>query len=159
MGKMLGFSLIELMACVAIMALITSASLPAFNQWQNKQDFAALISQVIGAIHRAKAFSIQRHQDYWVGWNTSCFWLASVPTNSCTQQVVELPEWSRISGNFSSGNVVQFSQGRGMAGFSSGTLTLGHSALPQLEVRIVVSSLGRIRLCQTESLFSAMDMC
>ncbi|RTE86134.1 MULTISPECIES: prepilin-type N-terminal cleavage/methylation domain-containing protein [Gammaproteobacteria] len=159
MVKGLGFSLIELMACVAIMAVLSGISVPVFHHWQNKQKFAAMVSQIVGAIEQAKAFSIQRHQDYWVGWNDSCFWVDASESSDCAHQAFMRPATLTISSNFSQGNSIQFSKGRGMAAFSSGTLKLAHNAFLQHEVRIVVSSLGRIRSCQTGQLFPAMDHC
>lgn len=155
-----GFTLIELLACMAIMGIIGTASIPAFNRWQSQQTYRNNVDKVLLAFQSAKQNAIGTYQDYWVSWLDGCIAISPDELASCeTTQGQLLDDAITLNGNFASGNQVRFSQGRGMAGFNSGSLRIRHQFFDTHETRLIVSALGRIRLCQSRALFSEIEEC
>ncbi|RUO37390.1 hypothetical protein CWE13_05370 [Aliidiomarina shirensis] len=158
---MRGFSLIEVMLVTLLLTVLGAMGWPALqrNLWQ--QQLYSSAEQIYAAIRDARLQAIASGEDQWFGFSKSgelCFWQTERPPQSCapehfasgtaSQRVIQQPpELINIATNFSPIPAVRFSALNGMAGFSAGRFQISHSELSDQSIRVIISTLGRIRIC------------
>src|SRR5690554_3973219 len=155
-----GFSLLELMLVCALMALLLGFGGVQFTQWHWRSQFSAEIQQVLASFELAKTQAQKHNRDYWLGIQAQCLWLAPTEHSNCNESAAyKRPQSLNWQAEFASGNQVKFTAGRGMSGFSSGRLRIQHRQFAGHEVRLIMSALGRIRLCETQPLLNGVPPC
>ncbi|WP_158247269.1 prepilin-type N-terminal cleavage/methylation domain-containing protein [Geothermobacter hydrogeniphilus] len=59
-----GFSLIELIVVMAIMAIVTTIAAPSFMQWRQNAVYREASLDLLGALRKARNFSISNNREY-----------------------------------------------------------------------------------------------
>ncbi|RUO18306.1 hypothetical protein CWE08_11675 [Aliidiomarina iranensis] len=166
-----GFSLIEVMLITIMLVVLGAMGWPAMQKYFWQQQLYAGGEQLYAAIRDARIQAISLGQDQWFGLSQAgelCYWqtenqphtcvadssAASTPANTPANtpekgvNLFRLPHDSLLlSTNFSPVPAVRFSAGNGMAGFSAGRFQLSHKMLSEQTVRVIISTLGRVRVC------------
>ena len=162
-----GFSLVELLITLAVIALLTGVAAPAMARFIDNARLHAATQQLASELVRARNhaithqqasyFSLQRDgADWCFGWgvNRDCRCHAIPAENTCTTGTGETTQIHRFrSGDYpgihlrlpganSTGRQLRFSPVRGTATAASIILTNR-----QGEQHVIVSPLGRIRRC------------
>jgi type IV fimbrial biogenesis protein FimT len=157
-----GFTLVELMAVVAIMAILGSLGVPAFRSLLLNQRLAAASSGFVAALSLARTEAIQRSQKIHVGAldgsNWSSGWAVQAgPEGAMTtlRKFEKLPNGVSIDVELGDGfargldyDSNGFSRRAGGSGFGAGCLTL--KAESGRRTSIVVSASGRARVCNPD---------
>ena len=157
-----GFTLVELMAVLAIMAILGSLGVPAFRDLLLNQRLAAASNGFVAALNLARTEAIQRSQKVHVlaleanDWSTG--WAVRAGPDDALQTLRKferLPNGVSIDAALGDGFVQGldydsngFSRRAGGSGFGAGCLTL--KAESGRRTSIVVSASGRARVCNPD---------
>jgi len=167
-----GFTLIEAMIVIAIIAIVLSLAVPSFNDFFEKNRLKRAAEDVYGMIVKAKAEAVVRNVDLSVSVDTSQWCVGYATTASCVcdpgltvtcavpvagtdvTQVVDggvLQESGvTISENFA-GSGPTFNSVRGTAG--AGTIALEAGSW---QLNVVVSPQGRVKICAPDTSTTSM---
>lgn len=155
-----GFTLLELMVVCALLAFLAGIGSVQLLHWHWRSQYSAEVQQVHAHFERAKSTAQLQHSDTWLGIAEQCLWLASHDQGDCASDAVyNRPSAFSWHPEFASGAKVRFSAGRGMAGFAAGRLVMRDLRFAEHETHLIVSALGRIRVCQTTQLLSQLPRC
>ncbi|OUS09944.1 hypothetical protein A9Q89_12260 [Gammaproteobacteria bacterium 53_120_T64] len=167
-----GFTLIEAMIVIAIVAIVLSLAVPSFNDFFEKNRLKRAAEEVYGLITKARAEAVIRSVDMRVDVDagTWCLGYEERPSpfdppcncanaNSCTVDVAGTPVTQVVSGADFSGvtitesfaGVTFFDTVKGTAG--NGTVSLSAA---DWDLDVVVSNMGRVRICAPSSSQSTM---
>jgi len=169
-----GFSLIEAMVVVAVIAILATVAAPSYIELIGKQRLKGAASVLYGDLQYARSEAVQRNTPVTVTFDTSatpwCYIIHTGTTctcgasGSCTGSAVNL---KNVSGADSSGvtmalaltggaTEIPFEPRQGMA-TTSGNITL--TGINSLQVQNQVNLLGRVRLCSPGGAVSGYSSC
>lgn len=157
-----GFTLVELMAVVAIMAILGSIAVPSFRELLLNQRLAAASSGFVAALNLARTEAIQRSQKVHVGALQGSDWSSGWAVQAGPEGAMhtlrkfeKLPSGVSVDAALGDGFVRGldydsngFSRRAGGTGFGAGCLTL--KAESGRRASIVVSASGRARVCNPD---------
>lgn len=165
-----GFTLIEAMIVVAIVAILLSIAVPSFNDFFEKNRLKRAAEEVYGLLAKAKAETVVRNVDLSVSIKPAAPWcvgyaVTTVASDCCNAGACTVPvgdvagipvdvtqqidgaTFANVSitgtGAFLGGGGAAFNSVRGSAGAGSVVLTTPAG----WGLNVVVSSKGRIRIC------------
>lgn len=158
--KQPGFTLIELLLVSSLLTVLASASIQNWLQWRWRLQYKHNLQAVAAAVKQAQHLAQLQHKDYWLSVESDCIWLAPSSQGSCQQSSV-LTQPTAISWHpqFTNGKQLRFMAGRGLSGFGAGSIRLQHLRFGEHEAAVVVSSLGRVRVCENHSLLAGVPLC
>lgn len=161
-----GFTLIELMITVAIVAILAYLAAPSFQETLQKQRVEGAAEGLLAALHNAKAEAIKTNSAMRIVFtptgtgtthSTWCYGMTNAgaatcvctvdadATNDCaTGSVVQNTEYTDVTVSFNTSNSRVFNPLRGTS--SSGTVTF--SAGNNRSLGIVTFTNGRVRICK-----------
>ena len=155
-----GFTLIEAMIVVAVIAVLLAVAVPSFSNFFEKNRLKRATEEVYGLITKARAEGVIRDTNMSVAVDTDawCLGYAAVVGCDCTEtdlteadacavSIAGTPVRQVVSGaNFTgvdmAGSDIDFNHVKGTASAGSVTLASGVWAL-----KIMVSNVGRVRIC------------
>lgn len=160
-----GFTLVELMVTVAVLAILLAVGIPALQTTLDKRRLTGAVEQLYSDLQYARSEAIRQNRNvtvYFSGTSTWCYGMdddtssacncSSAPGN-CTvggvQKVVAGTGFRNVTlseNTFASGNVT-FDPRRGTAS-PQGRVSLQSSAIGT--VKVIVSSPGRVRICSDD---------
>lgn len=157
-----GFTLVELMAVVAIAAILGSLAVPSFRNLLLNQRLAAASSNFAAALSLARTEAIQRSQKVHVGALEGSDWSSGwVVQAGAEDAIYTLRKFEKLPGGVSIDTALGdgfvrgldydsngFSRRAGGTGFGAGCLTL--KAESGRRASIVVSASGRARVCNPD---------
>jgi len=165
-----GFTLIELMITIAILAVLTALATPSFNSFFAKKRVEGFATELLTDLQYARSESAQRNISVQVTLGTNCYVihaLANITTTaatdtSCTQTVgtastigtnqtelktVKVATGSTLSFSPGTGSIL-FDPVRGMAIISSGTnIITTTSSMDAWTMRTNITAIGRVNNC------------
>ena len=142
-----GFTLMELMVAIAVVAILSAIAVPNMISWRNNAQFNSAVRQVKIALEETRMDAIKANMpsrmDFNIGgdsfdrvkWDSGANAFAAPVTR-------ELPPGTTITGSTFAGNQVQFSS-RGMA--NNGTVTLQGSAGQTRQIIVAITGTTRIQ--------------
>lgn len=154
-----GFSLLEVILVTLLITILAGTGWPALQRNMQQQQLMGAAELVYLALRDARLAAIGSGVDWWFGKAHNgelCFANYAVWPAHCSPQLggdnsviplAQLPEQIHVGAHFHANQAARFSAYTGMAGFSSGRFEVRHSELADTTVTIIVSSLGRIRMC------------
>lgn len=166
-----GFSAIELMVVVAVVAILATVAAPSFTELIGKQRLKGAASVLYGDLQYARSEAVQRNTTVTVTFDTSatpwCYIIHTGSTcacgasGSCTGSAVNL---KNVSGADSSGVTMALSTGVTEIPFEprQGTATPGtitFTGINSLQIQNQVNLLGRVRLCSPGGAVSGYPSC
>jgi len=163
-----GFTIIELMFCLAFVAVITAFILPSFHNLLKQQQVKGQINNLVVMIYRARSEAIKRQQVVTIckssdsetcGGSWSDGWIMFEDLNSdgnkntgepkITSGQIEYNYTLRFSA-FGSTNYIRFLQ-TGLTSYHNGTFTLcPESKNKQLAKAVIFSKTARVRTSKDE---------
>ena len=157
-----GFTLVELMAVIAIVAILGSLGVPAFRDLLLNQRLVAASNGFLAALNLARTEAIQRSQRVHVvalnGTDWTSGWAVRAGSDAAPQTLrkfEKLPNGVSVDTELGDGFVRGldydsngFSRRAGGAGFGAGCLTL--KAESSRRASVVVSASGRARVCNPD---------
>lgn len=160
-----GFTLVELMVTVAVLAILLSIAVPAFQSTLDKRRLVGAAEQLYTDLQYTRSEAIRQNKNvtvYFTGTKTWCYGMdddtssacnCSTAPGNCTvgnvQKVVPGTDFRNVTlseNTFSSGNVA-FDPRRGTAS-PQGRVSLQSSAIGT--VKVIVSTPGRVRICSDD---------
>ncbi len=154
-----GFSLTELLAGLAITAIVASLSLPAIQHQYRLGQLTRLLDAVQLQFRRAQAVALAGGQHGYIAIHAGTSWCAVVTSTVCHCNIPAscsasalfepvnsggYPATSLVNNTFNPAHFARFSKGSGKASGNAGSLTFDVSGL---RGKMIVSSQGRIRVC------------
>lgn len=153
-----GFTLVELMVTVAVVAILLTIGIPAFQSTLDKRRLVGAAEQLQADLQYARSEAIKRNVRVYVSFTTGtdwCYGIATIPAcncgiaNSCQLQADGVDKVVSASGfrgvsltETFDGVDTDFEPRRGTADNGTASLT---SSIGQANV--VVSQLGRVKIC------------
>lgn len=165
-----GFSLLELLVVTALLGVLALAGWPGLQASMHQQRLLRVAEQLYGEVRDTRLAAIGGGEDWWFGMSQQgqwCYWQGEQQPHSCTVQqrayasglATQHVPAVVVEALFAHVPAARFTAFSGMAGFSSGHFRITHEALSNVELRVIVSSLGRIRLCTQRGRFSRVPPC
>ncbi|MDN8600476.1 prepilin peptidase-dependent protein [Citrobacter sp. S2-9] len=150
MKKQLGYTLIEMMVAMILIAVLSATGLYGWQRWQQQQrlwqtafqvrDYLLQLREDANWHNRDHVISINREGTSW------CFISSVVPQSTCSSRssFVFTPLWADVE-------VVDITPSLAFFGLRN-TAWAGHIYLRNAagEWRVIVSGMGRIRLCERD---------
>jgi type IV fimbrial biogenesis protein FimT len=140
-----GFTLIELMITVAVLAILVALAVPNLQDALRKRRVAGAVEAVYSQVQFARSEAIKRSQDTSIVITTTSPWSIAVAGNA----TVSGNDYSDVSIAASPDTTVTFDGVRGLrsapavaSGDETLTLTLG-----TYQAAVVVGVVGRVRIC------------
>lgn len=157
-----GFSLVELLTCLAVLGVFLGLALPGFRQFSQSQQLVTAANTLHGALLQARSEAIKRRLAVLVvntdgNWHNGWRTYADVNDNGTVDPdeplitiATALPDGIVARGNTPVRYYVRYSAtGRSQlpgGAFQAGTIAICHSAAAQRLRRLVISASGRPRL-------------
>jgi type IV fimbrial biogenesis protein FimT len=162
-----GFTLIELMACVAVCAVLALIAVPSLQRWTEARRLDGVANELAADLRLARSEAISRHQNVRIGFRgvttpstalSNCYvvYVGALDACRCTPQgpaacdadgqairSVALPAQDRLS---LQANVATMSFDA-QHGTSTPAATLRLASASGLAIQHVVNVLGRVRSC------------
>ncbi|MCO4321671.1 prepilin-type N-terminal cleavage/methylation domain-containing protein [Aliidiomarina quisquiliarum] len=155
-----GFTLLELMLVVSLLAVLGGLGATSLLNWQWRSQYLAKLNAIAVAVQQAQRHAQRGHHDYWLSVEGHCIWLHTHATGQCEAHgVVFQQPYLSWQPQFTHGHQLRFMAGRGLSGFGSGRIRLAHQRFPSHEAAVIVSSLGRVRVCENEPLLRGVPLC
>lgn len=170
MRRYLGFTLIELMVVIAIVAILATLAAPSFTSLLAKKRVEGVITELVTDLEYARSEAVQRNTPVQVTLGNNCYVIhtqanvAPTPPTSCVQtagtastigsgeieiKTTKIASGSTASLSPTSGTIV-FDPVRGMATISSGTSPITiTSSVGSWQLRANISTVGRVGTCST----------
>lgn len=151
--RIAGYSLIELVVVAGMLAVLALMSWPALQESRNRAELHAASEALTALVRAARLQAIATDSAVWVGLSheqSLCLWRQEQRPPNCPASdslSTELSPQIDVEALFGAFVATRFYGGSGMAGFASGRFELRHHELPHEAVRVIVSSLGRVRTC------------
>ena len=169
----IGFTLIEMIATVAVLAILVTVGIPSFQETIDKRRLTGAAEQLYGDLQYARSEAIKRNANVFVTFTGSgttwCYGMsATTATCNCTtanscaldgvEKVVNQTGFRNISLGVSNitNNNLNFEPRRGLVSMNNNALpivtgeiefTSNHGASNEKELRLEVSRLGRVKMC------------
>jgi type II secretion system protein H len=153
MSRNKGFTLIELMVVIAIVAIMAGVMAPSFMQWRDRSKVQGDASNLRAAFETAKLRAIKHNTNVVVTFPDTTSFQAFIDTNNNgAQDAGEETLFNRtlapgvtITNNTFAGNDMAFNP-RGMANGPNSTGTITMTSPGGERYSVVVSSFGRVRM-------------
>lgn len=170
-----GFTLIELMACVALGAVLAAIAVPGLQRWVEARRLEGIANELATDLRRARSEAIDRQQDVRIGFGgvtsaSNCYviYTGAIDACRCTSQA----EASCDGGGTALRNVTLGSEQRidlqsnvatmsfdAQHGTSTPAGTLRVSSASGLAIQHVVNLLGRVRSCSPHGAVAGYRAC
>ena len=134
-----GFTLMELMIAIAIVAILSAVAVPNMIAWRNNAQFNSGVRQVKIAIEETRMDAIKTNMPSRIDFKGNSFDRVKGDT---TVQSHELPPGVTISSSTFADDQVQFSS-RGMA--NNGTVTIQGSAGQTRDIVVAITGTSKIK--------------
>lgn len=82
MKKQSGFTLIELMVVISLMALLLTWAIPAFSSWKQKHDVEGEMAQLYGDLQFARSEAYTNNEVAGISWSGTSFSQYQIMTNA-----------------------------------------------------------------------------
>ncbi|MDP1708618.1 MAG: GspH/FimT family pseudopilin [Gammaproteobacteria bacterium] len=151
-----GFSLIELMVTIAVLAVLLGIAIPSFQSMLEKQRLVGAAEQLYEDLQYARTEAIKRNANVFVSFTTGSNWCYGIALATCTcgtagscqlsgvDKVVSGTDFRGVSLESNFGGSTRFEPRRGTVPGGNGTATLSSN---YGSIKIIVGSLGRVRIC------------
>lgn len=160
MKRLKGFTLVELMVTLAVIAILASIAGPSFNNIRDRSRVRAAAEAIYAHLQFARSESIKQNRDLVVGVVAGATWCLSIsnatgcdcgtttcqfgPPTNLAEHTLRSTDFSGISIATNQNDVI-FESRRGMSNGVSITINGANS----LSIDVIVSSRGRVRACST----------
>ena len=160
MEKQYGFTIIELMIAVALIAIVAAIATPSFSFMITNNRMASEVNQFVGSLHFTRSEAIKRGENVRVctsvdgascdasnDWTNG--WIAIVDSSSTVLKVYPaLRGGDTLIGDGNTGDAIRFNANGFATGFN-GTVKMCESNNDLNNARgVIVAATGRIRLAQ-----------
>lgn len=159
-----GFTLVEMMVTVAVLAILVSVAIPAFQSTLDKRRLTGAVEQLYSDLQYARSEAILQNRSVTVsftGTGTWCYGMDDATASPCNcnsapanctmggvQKTVAGTDFRNVTlsnNSFTSGNLT-FDPRRGTA--NPGTVSLQSGVIGT--VNVIVSPQGRVRICSID---------
>ncbi|WP_410499804.1 GspH/FimT family pseudopilin [Chitinibacter sp. S2-10] len=156
-----GFTLIEMMITVAIIAIITAVAVPSYLEMIDRQRLKDAAESLYGSLQKARSLARSRSENIFISVTSSsggwCYGIHAgtaacncSTANACNIQQVSSSdnEYSFASVSVASGNTISgqnFDSIRGLLSGTGGSLTFTSARNKQVTVNL--NATGEVRLC------------
>jgi type IV fimbrial biogenesis protein FimT len=161
-----GFTLIELMISIALIAIIASLAAPSFTTMIATQRIKGLANEIMTDLSFAKMESVQKNQCVAVNFTASGYTITQLPTCSATSGAV-----IKTVGNISDSNNsltpssgttylgVKFEPVRTTAIITGTDVVISNTNASTRSLKIVVSTMGRSEICSPSATITGFKSC
>lgn len=172
-----GFTLIELMVVIAVMAILAAVAIPSFREYARNSALVATTNQLVNAIETSKGEALKRNMRVVItpreGATWQNGWRVFVDANNnrtfdsgdvFVQEVGALPEFLDVSASANSTAASAspyllfdgsgFPRDASSGAFAANTISISRNDLPAGSVnvrRVMINAAGRVRSCRPQS--------
>ncbi len=161
-----GFTLIELMISVALIAIIASLAAPSFTTMIATQRIKGLANEIMTDLSFAKMESVQKNQCIAVDFSTQGYTITQLTTCAATTgtaiKTVNNISDSNNSFSPSSGSTylgIKFEPVRTTATITGTDLVISNTNASTRSLKIVVSTMGRAEICSPNATITGFKPC
>jgi len=160
-----GFTLVELMIVIAILAVIATLAAPSFTRMMAKKRVEGIASELVTDLQYARSEAVQRNTTVRVTFGTGCYVIHTrgfAGSASCSQtgpsalsglyqelKTVQVPSGSTASLSPNGITFIEFDAMRGSV-TPAGSINV-NSTSGEWQLRAIVSAVGRVRTCSPNS--------
>ncbi|WP_109513938.1 GspH/FimT family pseudopilin [Pseudomonas ovata] len=154
-----GFTLVELMVGMAVVAILTQAAVPQLSQMLQAQQRLAAARELASGIRSARVAAITRHQavsiqaideDWSQGWRIVVEQKGIAPNDALLVERM-LSGQVRIVGNSKVAQKLSFGGLGGLLGAGNGTLFVCLNDRPASHYQVVVAVTGQVRVIEQQA--------
>lgn len=154
-----GFTLVELMVSMAVVAILTQAAVPQLSQMLQAQQRLAAARELASGIRSARVAAITRHQavsiqaideDWSQGWRIVVEQKGIAPNDALLVERM-LDGKVRIVGNSKVAQKLSFGGLGGLLGAGNGTLFVCLNDRPASHYQVVVAVTGQVRVIEQQA--------
>ncbi|OIO68593.1 MAG: type II secretion system protein GspH [Zetaproteobacteria bacterium CG1_02_53_45] len=125
-GNECGFSLIELMIVIVIIAIMTGLAVPAFSDWRQSQAVRTATQSLLSHMKQARVLAISENRNVSITFTSTSYTFDADTTGSCGACKAQLIPLGQFSGNIAlSPTTTRTFSSRGTSNAGSVTLTAG----------------------------------
>lgn len=157
-----GFTLAELLAVIALLAIIATLAAPSFTTFLAKKRVEGVTAELVTDLHYARSEAVQRGEAVHVTFGDRCYVVHTTTSGTCATtglSSVAPPGVEFKTVQLGAGSVVQFSPNgspavmrysfepqRGALTTTPGSVNV-NSSVGGFEMRAIVTGVGRVRTC------------
>lgn len=162
-----GFSLIELLISIAILAILLINAPPSYIKWYQQTKLKNTVSDLTLLLHQAQRTAVTENQPAYVifsGVNNArmtlttfvdCVSQQDCPTSQISKQLL-ISEPVELETTSFPHTYIRFAPSTGLADGMAGTFTLRAN---DFRIKLIVSRLGRIRTCAPDTGIAGIPLC
>jgi type IV fimbrial biogenesis protein FimT len=147
MNRPQGFTIIELIVTIAVLAILAAMAIPSFTDMMERQRLINATEAVYSDLQNARSEAVKRSQQIVVSIQDGCITAADklvsptvVLSNTCMTAFPTI----NMSTNRSP---IYFDRVRGITNPTGGGGTITLTSSTSLEARVIISGFGRVRVC------------
>ena len=164
-----GLTLVELMVTISVIAILATTAVSTMSNMRAKQQVIAAAEEILSKAQRAKSLARKKSEEVWLeslpdSLAVGDYGVTEINVTDSASNLIESIDLNSKHKNVEvktnvTGRIIKFNHVRGTTGNAGSLFVTDDSSENNYVARIVVSSLGRLRICSESGLSGRYDDC